>query len=142
MRTYLAQRHRTLADELLIVKLDVVNDALLKAYARMVKSGAMSGETKAIEERGIAQNAKLVRETNCRQGYVVAHCRQYPYYVPGKIERSYRGAPPAKLLFEIGRLEPLTSHGFTGHVQRGPLDTNCRDVDGRLQCTPIYAKKP
>ncbi|HUI59110.1 MAG TPA: hypothetical protein VLX90_02740 [Steroidobacteraceae bacterium] len=142
LKTYLARRHRTLADELLVVKVGVVNEALLRALAAAAKSGNGRVDTKAIEERGVAQDTRLVRETNCRQGYVVARCRQYPYYVPGKIDQNYRGNPPAKILFEIGRLQPATSHGFTGRPQgHRRVDTECHDAGKRLHCVPVFRKK-
>ncbi len=144
LHAYLTQRHLTLADELLEAKLEALNTKTL--YAAAEKDGS---DPKAIQEGYTAREAKLVSETNCRPGYVVARCRQYPYYVPGKIERNYRGASPAHLLFVIGRLEPETSHGFTGHATSAKADAatsasvenECHVVGKRLVCTPISKKK-
>lgn len=134
LHAYLTQRHLTLADELLETKLEALSAKTL--YAEAEQDG---GDAKAIHAAYTGREAKLVSETNCRPGYVVARCRQYPYYVPGKIERIYRGAPPAQLLFEIGRLEPATSHGFTKRAKSatehvGTSTTECHIVGKLLDC--------
>jgi hypothetical protein len=113
LQTYLSQRHLTLAVEYYVLKQDVVGREFLpKYYAALLKT---AGSDKAARASLIANEKKWVSETNCRPGYVVARCRQYADFKPGVTDKSYTGASPAHLLYEIGRLQPATSHHFTGH---------------------------
>ncbi len=138
LQTYLTQRHLTLAIELFVLKQDIIGrEYAPKLYAAVLKGG---GGEKAGRERLIASETKWVNETNCRPGYVVARCRQYPSFKPGVSDQNYAGASPAHLLFEIGRLEPATSHHFTGHGGTKE-DLECREVAKHLACTPVSKKQ-
>lgn len=83
---YLASNRRTLADELLVVKLDVLSQKLDQRAHREGTKAAL----REFSEAGRRWTAK----TECRAGYVVPHCRQF---------RKWRtiAADPAVLLEQV-----------------------------------------
>jgi hypothetical protein len=138
LQTYLTQRHLTLAVEHYVLKQDVVGQAFLpKYYATLEKQ---AGSVKAAKERLIASEQKWVSETNCQSGYVVARCRQYANFKPGGVDKPYPGESPARLLFKIGRLQPSTSHNFTGHPKT-PEDLECHNGTKGLACKGVSKKE-
>jgi hypothetical protein len=86
-RNYLATQHLTLADELLIVKLDVLKNK----DSQMVQSGGQKAYNKIL-----AAEHHVDAKTTCHTGYVVAHCREYA----GGDEQSYRSTPSPAVLME------------------------------------------
>lgn len=69
---YLGSRRRSLSDELLLLKMDVLSR---KAYEKL------TGGSKQANPKMLAKFAEAEREwtakTDCQPGYVVKHCRQY-----------------------------------------------------------------
>jgi hypothetical protein len=63
---FLASRRRSIADELLLIKLDLLSQ---NAAAKLKGSEA----TVKLTEAG----QRLTAKTSCLQGYVVQHCKQY-----------------------------------------------------------------
>jgi hypothetical protein len=68
LQRYLASRRWVLADELYLVKLDV----LAKKAEQRLASGGKQTFAKFTEA-----GQRTTARTNCRRGYVVQHCRQY-----------------------------------------------------------------
>ena len=68
LQQFLADNRRSLADELFVVKLDVIRRKLQK----QLTTGGKQAQIKLVEN-GRTWTAK----TTCQAGYVVAHCRQY-----------------------------------------------------------------
>src|SRR5258707_7346042 len=91
-RQFFASQHLTLADELFIVKLDVLKN---KDSARVEAGGQKA--YKVI----LAAEKRWTGKTTCRPGYVVAHCREYK----GGEEQEYRNTPsPAVLMEQVAAL--------------------------------------
>jgi hypothetical protein len=107
LRTYLADRHWTLADELFLVEKDIFEQRGPAAFATKYGSQASKYEE--------AWGARMTKKTKCLPGYRVWRCAEYtgPYVVSAP--------PPAALLLEIGRWQPKTSHGFT-KAQKKPAE--------------------
>jgi hypothetical protein len=72
---YLARRRWTLADELLVVKRDLLGSAVLKKLTAL-------GDLKAIERVVAETNEHEKAETTCRPGYVVEPCREFTSAAP------------------------------------------------------------
>jgi hypothetical protein len=85
---YLADSRRSLADELLVVKLDLASHKMQQKVAK---------EGKQTIRRLSEAAQRLTAKTNCRPGYVVPHCRQF---------RKWKGtAPsPAVLLEQVATI--------------------------------------
>jgi len=131
---YLSRRHQSIADERFLLKLDLLNE---KSHPKIVASIRKGGGTpQEMARRFAAYTARLAAATNCRPGYVVARCRQYPY----KTDRPYRGRSPASLLLEIGRWQPATSHRFTGSHNEAP-DLLCKNARKGVACHPYKTHK-
>ena len=87
-QTYLADHSWTVAQELLLVRMDLLGARVL---ARLKAPGGQRVAT------ALNQAAdKWLARTNCRAGYVVAHCRQYR-------AGSLSPLSPAVLVEQIGR---------------------------------------
>ncbi len=96
LQQYLANRNRTLSDELFLMKLNLLS----QKTSQDIPTGGKQ-LTKLIEE------AKAFA-ASCRTGYVVEDCRQY------KGPETTSIPSPSVILQEIARWRPETSHGFTG----------------------------
>jgi hypothetical protein len=68
LRQFLAGNRRSLADELFVVKLDVLRQKLQKKLV----DGGKQAQRKVVEDGQV-----VTSNTTCRPGYVVAHCKQY-----------------------------------------------------------------
>ena len=87
---YLAPRRRSLADELVLMKLDLLSE---KATAR-IKTGG-----KPFVVRLTEAEQRWSSKTTCHQGYVVAHCTQYtPASRPASL------ASPAALMEQVAHM--------------------------------------
>jgi len=107
LQEYLVVRHWTLADELLVERLDLLEAKLqIEGKNKLMKSGGV----KAVE----AYEQKWVANTDCRAGYVVEDCKQFKRPVKPNANA------PAVVMEEIGRWDPATSHGFTGQPVHSP----------------------
>jgi hypothetical protein len=104
LQQYLANRHWTYTDELLLVKLDALQEKVHQKLEHSLKG------SKALASYG----AKWIAATNCRAGFVVYRCKQYkgPDQLPGP--------SPAAMLQEIGQWQPATSHGFNRGTAKLP----------------------
>jgi hypothetical protein len=137
LQTYLAQRHLTLPIVHFVLKQDLVGrDLEPKLYAAFGKGG---GGGKGLEERADANERSWVDQTICAPGYVVARCRQYPYFKPGVVEQPYTTASPAHLIFEIERLEPVAVQG-AAHPKLAE-DLECHNTPTRLACKGVSKKQ-
>ncbi len=96
----LTSMRRTLSQELLIVKLDLLGQKLEK---KLQNGGPQLSATFIREAKSAATSA------SCRPGYVVEYCKGYK--AP---QTTSAASTPAVLLEEIARWRPETSHGFTG----------------------------
>jgi hypothetical protein len=67
--TFLKRTRRSLDDELLVVKLNVLNDKLFRQAHDLGVKRLLS----KVSEAGL----RWTNKTNCRAGYVVPHCRQF-----------------------------------------------------------------
>ena len=73
LKQYLARRHRTLADEMFVLKLDLLSqkiEQILKARGN-AEIVALTGPAK-----------KITAQTVCQPGYVVRHCNQFNESAP------------------------------------------------------------
>ncbi len=95
----LATRRRTLAQELFIVK----NDLLQQKIEKKLKNGGPRLSAMLIKAAKSASTS-----ASCRPGYVVEYCKGYK-----KAPQTSAGSSSV-LLEEIARWRPETSHGFTG----------------------------
>lgn len=68
LQQFLASNRRSVADEMLVVKLDVLREKLSQKAA----AGGKQALLKLIED-----GRKWTAKTNCSSGYVVPHCKQY-----------------------------------------------------------------
>ncbi len=96
LQQYLANRSRTLSDELFLMKINLLT--------QKISQKVTIGREQFIK---LAEEAKTFR-ASCRTGYVVENCRQY------KGPEKSSVPPPSILVQEIARWRPETSHGFTG----------------------------
>jgi hypothetical protein len=99
LQTYLTSQHRTLAQQLFHLKLELLTEKLLQT----AKTGGQAAYTKLASEIQASKHP-----ATCTPGYIVEHCNQF------KPPSQYPGLPPAVQLQEIARWRPETSHGFTG----------------------------
>jgi flagellar motility protein MotE (MotC chaperone) len=134
LEKYLAEHHRTLADERFLLKLDLLNQKSHPKILQQMTQGG--GGQQAVAKRLAAYTAQIVSKTDCRAGYVVARCRQYK----PQDDKPYRRRSPASLLLEIGRWQPATSHGFTG-PSTGAEDILCHNVGKRVVCRPLNKRR-
>jgi hypothetical protein len=88
LRQFLSSHRRTLADERFVIELDVLRERL----AQKLTAGGRQMLVKLTED-GQRWSAK----TNCRPGYVVAHCRQFT-------GATSSGPSPAVLLEQVATI--------------------------------------
>jgi hypothetical protein len=82
LQQFLASRRRSVADELLLIKLDLLSR---NAAAKLKDKQAVVGLTEA--------GQRWTAKTSCLQGYVVQHCKQYT-------PSSTSTMPPSSILIE------------------------------------------
>jgi hypothetical protein len=73
LRQYLTDRRSTLADELFVVKLDLLAQKLQQKLA----AGKQAQDSKLLQSRIAQAEASWDAKTSCSPGYVVEHCKQY-----------------------------------------------------------------
>jgi hypothetical protein len=86
LHEYLTTRHLTLADLLLILKLDL----LYQKFA--AKATKESGEARI---KLAEAEAHITAQTNCHSGFIVEYCKQYK-----KTQPTYPTTPPPAILME------------------------------------------
>ena len=92
-RRYLGSRRRSLSDELLLVKLNVLSG---KAYKKLTGGGKQIVPKMAAKFAEVEQ--KWTTKTDCHPGYVVKHCKQYTGSPPSSSPSL--SAPSAAVLLE------------------------------------------
>lgn len=95
----LTTRRRTLAQELFIIELDLVQQKLGKK---------LKNESPQLTAAYIREAKSAASSASCHPGYVVEFCKGY------KAPQTSAAETPSVLLEEIARWRPETSHGFTG----------------------------
>ncbi len=85
---YLAGTRRSLADELIVVKLNVLSEKI----QQKVRAEGLQRVTHDLSEAALRWTAK----TSCRPGYVVPHCKQFKKWVPS--------TDPAVLLEQVATI--------------------------------------
>jgi hypothetical protein len=123
---YLAARDWSVADELLIIKKDVVSQRLnAKAAQRFSGPGKEAARVAHSKE----EVAKWVAKTVCRPGFVVEGCKGYTSKMRGAEGRS-----AAVLVEEIARRHP--------HTEKVAPDINCKNTaSGGVSCHDVGKKK-
>lgn len=90
LQQYLARRRRTRADELLVLKLDLLSQKVQEK----VTAGGKPAFAKLIEDE-----QSWATKTDCHAGYVVRHCKQYTEGGP-----IYASLPPSILMEQVAAL--------------------------------------
>ena len=93
-REFFTARHLSLADELFVVKLDLLDQ---KIQQRLSRGG------KAQVAKLVDASAKWTADTNCQPGYVVRHCKQYTTATQAS-EASTNAPSPAVLMEQVATL--------------------------------------
>jgi hypothetical protein len=138
LREYLTQRHLTLSILLFVIKQDLVGREVASSIEAAFTKGEGGGGIKAFRARLLAEETKRVKETTCAPGYIVARCRQYPYFKPGGVDKPYVTKPPAALVEAIGRFLRAATNSTTKH-QTG--DVECSEVRKHVVCKHISQKQ-
>jgi hypothetical protein len=73
LQRYLAEAHRTLADEYYLLKRNVLSEKLFERVQRQLKPGDKAAFARLSEE----YLAKWTSRTSCDPGYVTSQCKQY-----------------------------------------------------------------